>query len=74
MRKEYDKKTFMGNVKLHSKPDAKNMFYMVEGTSGALHPVSAIGATIARNAKVGTPFKLYITSKGTVTYYELDKS
>ena len=72
--RNHDKKTFMGNVKLHAKPDAKNIFYMVEGTSGALHPVSAIGATIARNAKVGTPFKLYITSKGTVTYYELDKA
>jgi hypothetical protein len=69
--KKADKRTYMGEVTLESKPDATNIFYMVKGSSGALHPVSAIGATVAKNAKPGTPFKLYITSNGVVTYYEL---
>lgn len=71
--KKADKRTYMGKVILHSKPDANNIFYMVEGTSGALHPVSALGAVAAKNAKIGTSFKLYITSNGIATYYELER-
>lgn len=73
MKRVTDKRTCMGDVTLHAKPDATNIFYYVKGTSGALHPVSVIGATAAKNAKVGTPFTLYITSNGVATYYELDR-
>jgi len=69
----YDKKTYMGTVTLHSKPDKDNIFYMVKGTSGALHPVSSIGADIAKNAPLNTPFTLYIASTGTATYYLLER-
>jgi hypothetical protein len=68
-----DKRSYMGQVKLVGKPSGNDMWYKVEGTSGAIHPVSAIGATAAAKAKLGTPFKLYITSKGMVTYYELER-
>ena len=68
-----DKRTYVGQVTLKGQPAGNDIWYKVEGTSGAIHPVSAIGATAAVKAKLGTPFKLYITSKGMVTYYELER-
>ncbi len=70
---KHDVKTFMGKVKLVSKPIGNDMWYKVEGTSGAIHPVPMIGAGAAVKASLGTPFNLYIVSKGMVTHYLLER-
>lgn len=68
-----DAKTYMGTVKLVSKPLGTDIWYKVEGTSGAIHPVPMIGGAAAKGAAIGTPFKLYIVSKGMVTHYLLER-
>lgn len=68
-----DVKTYMGTVKLVSKPIGTDIWYKVEGTSGAIHPVPMIGGGAAKAAAIGTPFNLYIVSKGMVTHYLLER-
>lgn len=68
-----DVRTFVGKVKLVSKPSGADVWYKVEGTSGAIHPVPMIGGDAAKKANVGTPFNLYIVSKGMVTHYLLER-
>lgn len=68
-----DVHTYVGKVKLVEKPTGNDIWYKVEGSSGAIHPVAAIGADAAKKAKVGTPFNLYIVSKGTFTHYLLER-
>jgi len=53
----YDVRTYVGKVTLVAKPTSNDIWYKVEGSSGAIHPVAAIGADAAIEGEGGHPIQ-----------------